>query len=140
MCRKRWRRYCPRRISDDAGRGASGTGSSHRDDHGRAECRARRIALGQCIGAGDGDAQGLLDILSSDYVPSSLLIGTFDLVDKAGWSLPQAMGTISSAPAGCRADGSRRDRLGLRADFVRVAFADGLPIPRATYLEGLRVS
>ena len=84
---------------------------------------------------------GLLDILSSDYVPSSLLTATFDLVDKAGWSLPQAMRTISSAPA--KAAGLT-DRgaigLGLRADFVRVAMAGRLPVPRATYLEGRRVA
>ncbi|MGA7812140.1 alpha-D-ribose 1-methylphosphonate 5-triphosphate diphosphatase [Caballeronia sp.] len=85
--------------------------------------------------------EGLLDILSSDYVPSSLLIGAFDLVYKAGWQLPHAIGTVSSAPA--RAAGLT-DRgavaLGLRGDVVRVAFVDGLPIPRATYREGLRVS
>src|SRR5438132_1231891 len=31
---------------------------------------------------------GLLDILSSDYVPSSLMTAVFELVAKAGWSLP----------------------------------------------------
>lgn len=85
--------------------------------------------------------EGLLDILSSDYVPSSLLIAAFDLVYKAGWSLPQAMRTVSSAPA--RAAGLL-DRgaveVGLRADIARVAFVDGLPIPRSTYRQGLRVS
>ena len=33
----------------------------------------------------------LLDILSSDYVPSSLLTAVFELVNKAGWKLPRAM-------------------------------------------------
>jgi len=84
---------------------------------------------------------GLLDILSSDYVPSSLLTATFELVDKVGWSLPQAIRTISSAPA--KAAGLT-DRgaiaLGLRADFVRVAMSDRLPVPRATFLEGRRVA
>jgi alpha-D-ribose 1-methylphosphonate 5-triphosphate diphosphatase len=84
---------------------------------------------------------GLLDILSSDYVPSSLLTATFDLVDKAGWTLPHAISTVSSAPA--KAAGLM-DRgaiaAGLRADFVRVAMADRLPVPRATFLEGRRVA
>jgi alpha-D-ribose 1-methylphosphonate 5-triphosphate diphosphatase len=84
---------------------------------------------------------GLLDILSSDYVPSSLLIATFDFVRKAGWSLPRAVATVSSAPA--RAAGLH-DRgsitPGLRADLVRVAVDEGLPIPRATYREGQRVA
>ncbi len=34
----------------------------------------------------------LLDILSSDYVPSSLLTAVFELVEKAGWTLPRAIG------------------------------------------------
>jgi alpha-D-ribose 1-methylphosphonate 5-triphosphate diphosphatase len=41
----------------------------------------------------------LLDILSSDYVPSSLLTAAFELVDKAGWTLPRAMATVSGEPA-----------------------------------------
>jgi len=83
---------------------------------------------------------GLLDILSSDYVPSSLLIAAFDLVRKADWTLPRAIATVSSAPA--RAAGlDDRGAIapGLRADLVRVASADGLLVPRATYRAGLRV-
>jgi alpha-D-ribose 1-methylphosphonate 5-triphosphate diphosphatase len=84
--------------------------------------------------------EGLLDILSSDYVPSSLLIAVFDLVAKADWSLPRAVSTVSWAPA--RAAGLH-DRgaiaVGLRADFVRVACAPGLAIPRETYRAGRRV-
>jgi alpha-D-ribose 1-methylphosphonate 5-triphosphate diphosphatase len=84
---------------------------------------------------------GLLDILSSDYVPSSLLTATFDLVDKAGWTLPQAMRTVSSAPANAAGLTDRGAiAVGLRADFVRVAMADRLPIARATFLEGRRVA
>jgi alpha-D-ribose 1-methylphosphonate 5-triphosphate diphosphatase len=84
--------------------------------------------------------EGLLDILSSDYVPSSLLIAVFELVRKAGWTLPRAIATVSSAPA--RAAGLV-DRgviaSGLKADFIRVAMADELPVVRATYRSGLRV-
>ncbi|TCF97776.1 phosphonate metabolism protein PhnM [Paraburkholderia strydomiana] len=84
---------------------------------------------------------GLLDILSSDYVPSSLLTATFDLVDKAGWSLPQAMRAVSSTPAHAAGMTDRGAiAVGLRADFVRVAMSDRLPIPRATFLEGNRVA
>ncbi|MFM0050546.1 alpha-D-ribose 1-methylphosphonate 5-triphosphate diphosphatase [Caballeronia grimmiae] len=84
--------------------------------------------------------EGLLDILSSDYVPSSLLIAVFDLVDGAGWSLPRAVSAVSWAPAHAA---GLRDRgalaVGLRADFVRVARAQGLVVPRETYRAGLRV-
>ena len=83
---------------------------------------------------------GLLDILSSDYVPSSLLTAAFELVGKAGWTLPHAVSTISSAPAqaaGLTDRGSIRP--GLRADFVRVTMLDSLPVPRATWRAGVRI-
>jgi alpha-D-ribose 1-methylphosphonate 5-triphosphate diphosphatase len=83
---------------------------------------------------------GLLDILSSDYVPSSLLSAAFELVDKAGWTLPRAMRTVSSEPArvvGLHDRGSIT--AGLRADFVRVRMHDQLPIPRATWRAGERI-
>ena len=83
---------------------------------------------------------GLLDILSSDYVPSSLMTAVFDLVSKAGWTLPRAMATVSAEPA--RTAGLH-DRgaieAGLRADFVRVTMLDTLPVPRATYRTGARI-
>ena len=83
---------------------------------------------------------GLLDILSSDYVPSSLLTAVFELVDKAGWTLPRAMATVSAEPArtaGLLDRGSITP--GLRADFVRVTMLDVLPVPRATYRAGTRI-
>lgn len=82
----------------------------------------------------------LLDILSSDYVPSSLLTAAFELVDKADWTLPRAMATVSAEPA--RTAGLH-DRgaveAGLRADLIRVTMLDALPVPRATYRGGERV-
>lgn len=83
---------------------------------------------------------GLLDILSSDYVPSSLLTAAFELVDKAGWTLPQGIATVSAEPArsaGLHDRGAIEQ--GLRADFVRVTMLDALPVPRATYRAGLRI-
>ncbi|WP_144113356.1 alpha-D-ribose 1-methylphosphonate 5-triphosphate diphosphatase [Paraburkholderia sp. BCC1886] len=82
----------------------------------------------------------LLDILSSDYVPSSLMSAVFELVEKADWTLPRAMSTVSAEPA--RTAGLH-DRgaieAGLRADFVRVTMLDALPVPRATYRAGARI-
>jgi alpha-D-ribose 1-methylphosphonate 5-triphosphate diphosphatase len=84
--------------------------------------------------------ENLLDILSSDYVPSSLMIAAFDLVRKAGWTLPRAISTVSSAPAHAAGLTDRGAiAAGLRADFVRVATAGDLPVPRATYRSGTRV-
>ncbi|MFM0289534.1 alpha-D-ribose 1-methylphosphonate 5-triphosphate diphosphatase [Paraburkholderia megapolitana] len=82
----------------------------------------------------------LLDILSSDYVPSSLLTAAFELVDKAGWTLPRAVATVSAEPA--RTAGLHDRGMiapGLRADFVRVTMLDSLPVPRATYRAGTRI-
>jgi len=82
----------------------------------------------------------LLDILSSDYVPSSLLTAAFDLVTQADWTLPRAMTTVSWEPA--RKSGlTDRGAIepGLRADFVRVTMLDTLPVPRATWRAGKRV-
>lgn len=83
---------------------------------------------------------GLLDILSSDYVPSSLLTAVFELVAKADWTLPRAMATVSAEPArtaGLHDRGSITP--GLRADFVRVTMLDALPVPRSTYRAGTRI-
>lgn len=88
---------------------------------------------------------GLLDILSSDYVPGSLLTGALRLVDDGHLSLPQAVATVSRNPA--RAVGLQdRGELapGLRADLVQVRVvevADGHhhAVVRAVWREGRRV-
>ncbi|PMS35468.1 alpha-D-ribose 1-methylphosphonate 5-triphosphate diphosphatase [Trinickia symbiotica] len=85
--------------------------------------------------------EGLLDILSSDYVPSSLMMAAFQLVRDAGWSLSRAIATVSSAPAkavGLEDRGAIEK--GLRADMVRVGLSGALPVPRATYVLGTRVA
>jgi alpha-D-ribose 1-methylphosphonate 5-triphosphate diphosphatase len=68
------------------------------------------------------------------------MTAVFELVDKAGWSLPRAISTVSAEPA--RTAGLH-DRgaieTGLRADFVRVTMLDRLPVPRATYRGGARI-
>lgn len=85
--------------------------------------------------------EGLLDILSSDYVPSSLMMASFELVRTIGWSLPQAIATVSSAPAKAVGfDDRGAIEIGLRADMVRVGRSEALPVPRATYVLGERVA
>jgi len=88
---------------------------------------------------------GLMDILSSDYVPGSLLTATLRLVHDGVLSLPQAVATVSANPA--RAVGLH-DRgaiaTGLRADLVQVRLvevADGHwhAVVRAVWREGQRV-
>lgn len=83
--------------------------------------------------------EGLLDILSSDYVPSSLLTGALMLGDQ--WGDPaRGIATVTQAPA--RATGlSDRGRLeiGARADVIRVARIGAAAAVRGTWVQGRRV-
>lgn len=85
--------------------------------------------------------EGMLDIFSSDYVPSSLLQAAFELPRRVpSITLPAAVATVTDAPARATGLGDRgRIAPGLRADLVRVAEA-GLPIVRAVWREGRRVA
>ena len=82
----------------------------------------------------------LLDALSSDYVPTSLLHAAF-LLQREGFSLPQAIATVSHNPA--RMVGLH-DRghlaVGLRADFLRVQVVDGIPVVLETWKAGSRIA
>lgn len=86
-------------------------------------------------------AAGLLDMLSSDYVPSSLLQTAFALPHAVpAIGLPEAIALVTRAPA--RAVGlCDRGAIaeGLRGDVVRVATGGGLPAVRAVWREGVRV-
>ncbi|WP_415393921.1 alpha-D-ribose 1-methylphosphonate 5-triphosphate diphosphatase [Paracoccus sp. SJTW-4] len=82
---------------------------------------------------------GLLDILSSDYVPSSLLTGALMLGDQWG-DLARGVATVTQAPA--RATGlADRGRLqvGARADVIRVARIGAAAAVRGTWVQGRRV-
>jgi alpha-D-ribose 1-methylphosphonate 5-triphosphate diphosphatase len=93
------------------------------------------------IAAADLARRGLLDILSSDYVPAALLHGAVLLHAECGWSLPAAIATVSATPAD-RAGLEDRGRLapGRRADLVRVRIVEGLPVVRAVWRVGQRVA
>lgn len=97
------------------------------------------------VAAADLARRGLLDILSSDYVPGSLLSAVMRLVADGILTLPEAVRTVSATPA--HATGlSDRGRIapGLRADLCRVRIAE-LPqgqrhaLVRAVWREGQRV-
>ena len=84
--------------------------------------------------------EGLLDILSSDYVPGALIEAAFRLPHDTGIALPAAVATVSANPA--RAMGlSDRGILapGRNADLVRVREIDGLPVVRGVWRRGERV-
>lgn len=82
---------------------------------------------------------GRLDMLSSDYVPASLLHGAFQLHTQAGWSMPRAMATVSRNPAKALGfDDRGLLKAGMRADVVRMRDVDGLPIVRNVWVNGQR--
>lgn len=91
------------------------------------------------IAAVDLVRAGVADIVSSDYVPTSLMHAAFLLAEDAG-SLPAALAMVSRNPA--RAVGLQ-DRGELApdqlADFARVRRVNGTPQIRAVWREGLRV-
>ncbi len=87
--------------------------------------------------AGDG----LLDVLSSDYVPSSLLSAAFILVSKCGFSMPQAIATISATPARCVGLHDRGEiAQHKRADFSRVRVVHGVPSVVAVWRGAKRIA
>lgn len=83
---------------------------------------------------------GLLDILSSDYVPSSLLTGAMMLGDLWG-DLPRGVATVTSAPANAVGFTDRGQLAeGLRGDVIRVHRARDLAVLRGTWVAGKRVA
>lgn len=82
----------------------------------------------------------LLDIVSSDYVPSALLSAALMLGDLWG-DLARGVATVTRAPA--RASGlTDRGEIapGLRADLIRVARFGAAGMVRGTWVAGLRVA
>jgi alpha-D-ribose 1-methylphosphonate 5-triphosphate diphosphatase len=94
------------------------------------------------IAARDLAERDVLDVLSSDYVPLSLLYAPFILADEVeGISLPKALAMVTSTPARTVSlDDRGRIEIGLRADIVRVHRQEGVPISRAVWRQGRRVA
>lgn len=85
---------------------------------------------------------GHLDILSSDYVPSSLLMAAFELPTRApSITLPAALRTVTVTPAEATGLTDRgRIEAGLRADLVRVHMTADGPVVRQVWRGGRVVS
>ncbi|MGQ4275410.1 alpha-D-ribose 1-methylphosphonate 5-triphosphate diphosphatase [Terrihabitans sp. B22-R8] len=81
-----------------------------------------------------------LDILSSDYVPASLLMAAFALRNLAGTDLSAAVRKVTRAPALASGLNDRGEIApGLRADLVQVTMASDIPVVRRVWREGERV-
>jgi alpha-D-ribose 1-methylphosphonate 5-triphosphate diphosphatase len=83
---------------------------------------------------------GILDGLSSDYVPASLLQAVHSLNERHGISLPAAIGMVTWAIADSL-DLNDRGRLapGLRADVLRFRNVAETPVVRALWVTGRQV-
>lgn len=81
---------------------------------------------------------GLLDILSSDYVPSSLLSGALALGEVWG-DLARGIATVTAAPAAatCLEDRGRIS-MGMRADVIRVKTIGTTGVMRGVWVGGQR--
>ncbi|MEI8146387.1 MAG: alpha-D-ribose 1-methylphosphonate 5-triphosphate diphosphatase [Alphaproteobacteria bacterium] len=86
--------------------------------------------------------RGVLDILSSDYVPISLIQGAYGLAGvPAMGGLPGAIRTVTKAPALATGMTDRGEiAVGLRGDLVRVALVEARPVVREVWRLGVRIS
>ena len=92
------------------------------------------------IAAADLARRDLLDILSSDYVPASLLHGAYLLHARLALLLPAAIATVTATPAErAGLDGRGAIEPGYRADLVRVRVIGDLPVIRGVWRGGRRV-
>ncbi len=91
------------------------------------------------VSASDLASEGILDILSSDYAPSSLLMGAVRLGLDHG-NLAQGLRTVTSAPASA-VDLDDRGTLapGHRADLVRFSLAGTIPAVNSVWSRGERI-
>lgn len=94
------------------------------------------------IAAVDLAREGLLDIMSSDYIPSSLLMAALQLPKHVpAIDLASAVRTVTKTAAEAVGLSDRGEILsGKRADLIRVHLAQDLPVVRSVWREGHRVA
>ena len=92
------------------------------------------------VSAAELARNNLLDVLSSDYVPASLLHAAF-LLQEEGFSLPKAIATVSRNPARMIGLSDRGEIApGLRADYLRVRLVDGYPVVLGVWKAGRQIA
>lgn len=94
------------------------------------------------IAAVDLARGGLLDIMSSDYIPSSLLMAALQLPRHVpAIDLASAVRTVTKTAAEAVGLNDRGEIVaGKRADLIRVHLARDLPVVRSVWREGHRVA
>lgn len=92
------------------------------------------------VAAKDLIEAGVLDILSSDYAPSSLLMGAVRHGLEAG-NMAKGLHMVSAAPARAVALNDRGElEVGRRADCIVFDVLEGLPSVKQTWVQGRRVA
>lgn len=92
------------------------------------------------VAASDLVDAGLLDIMSSDYAPASLLMSAVRLGLEAG-NMATGIRTVTKAPAQAAGLYDRGEIvIGARADIVRFALVDAFPQTRGVWVQGNRVA
>ncbi len=92
------------------------------------------------VAAHDLAGADLLDILSSDYIPSSLLTAALMLGDLWG-DMPRGIATVTSAPAVATGLTDRGAlSIGLRGDVIRVKRPGRASAVHGTWVRGVRVA
>ena len=91
------------------------------------------------VAAEDLARRDLLDILSSDYVPSALLLAAFRLAEIWG-DLPRAVATVTENPARAARLSDRGSlAAGQRGDVLKLGLLDGLPIITGVWSLGNKI-
>jgi alpha-D-ribose 1-methylphosphonate 5-triphosphate diphosphatase len=85
---------------------------------------------------------GVLDILSSDYMPASLLMAALRLPGAVpAIDLPSAVRTVTKTPAEAVGLTDRGEiAIGRRADLIRVQVVHNVPVVRSVWRGGRRVA
>jgi len=106
---------------------------------------APNVVLGRSnsgnVSAREVAGAGLLDCLSSDYAPVSMLHAAFLLASENGNSLPECVAMVSANPAamvGLDDRGAIED--GRRADLIQVRVGGGIPRAHRVWRDGERVA
>ena len=94
------------------------------------------------VGTAELARAGLLDVMSSDYMPASLLMAAFHLPKAVPTiDLPAAVCTVTRTPAAAVGLDDRGEiAIGKRADLVRVRVARDVPVVRSVWRSGARVA
>jgi alpha-D-ribose 1-methylphosphonate 5-triphosphate diphosphatase len=94
------------------------------------------------VGTAELARAGLLDVMSSDYMPASLLMAAFHLPTVVpAIDLPEAISTVTRTPAAAVGLDDRGEiAIGNRGDLVRVRVTRDIPVVRAVWRSGARVA